>query len=660
MISRECVGVLRAYGSRGPQVGRRQADLHRMGLLRLPLVGILLLCFQGAQAAAGAVSTDLLATEVNPKASLLRAREELRSSQVSHGPAARLQAALSGARGAAALGLRSEVTELLAIARAEASRSPSPDALALIPAVDAESLIDEGAVGACETAIREARVHRPSVLDPLAGALVDELVATTQSLCLKRWAEAEIGFRQAMEVYKTHGLIIRQAATSIGMSYIYDALRDPAAAIRERSASYALVEHLDAPYMKSWLGWRLALSKVIQGKYDEAESLFSGAGSLAKAIGDETGDVLCQQGLALVAIGRKEWAAASRLLLNVQPKLKLSSNLERWAAGQAYLANALAHQGVTELDGYLGPAKSVIDQLPPGSPKVEILTQQAEAMRAAGHHERASALFEEIGGIERTLFQRARENQVAYLAVRYELDKRQADVSRLMLQSQLGQAKEQRLLAVLALAAVTVLSGAYFLIAQVRQRRHFAKLALVDALTGAPNRRAILDHVSNLANSGQDAVVAMIDIDHFKRVNDSFGHDVGDEVLRAFYQAATAAQPIGERIGRVGGEEWLLVCEGHDAEIAKSAFRRIRERLHSRPIPGLPVGHLVTYSMGVAPLFPGRAVSDVLCAADRALYVAKAAGRDRLIVEAVATTESPPLTPDERGALHSGHRIEET
>ena len=123
----------------------------------------------------------------------------------------------------------------------------------------------------------------------------------------------------------------------------------------------------------------------------------------------------------------------------------------------------------------------------------------------------------------------------------------------------------------------------------------------------------------------------MVDLDHFKRVNDTWGHDAGDRVLRAFAEAAAATLRSQDRLGRYGGEEWLLVSPGAGAAELQAIFRRLRERFAAMPIEGLPQPHGLSFSMGGAPDHPGCASIDALITeADRRLYRAKNEGRDRL------------------------------
>lgn len=151
------------------------------------------------------------------------------------------------------------------------------------------------------------------------------------------------------------------------------------------------------------------------------------------------------------------------------------------------------------------------------------------------------------------------------------------------------------------------------------------KLARSDPLTGLPNRRALDDQLpremARALRSGCDLCLAIIDVDHFKAYNDTYGHLAGDRVLRECAAAWDGALRGEDTILRFGGEEFLVVlpdCGGTDAAA-------ILERLRA----ATPEGQ--TCSVGVAVWTPGESVDELVARADKALYAAKAAGRDRLV-----------------------------
>jgi len=159
-----------------------------------------------------------------------------------------------------------------------------------------------------------------------------------------------------------------------------------------------------------------------------------------------------------------------------------------------------------------------------------------------------------------------------------------------------------------------------------------------DALTGLYNRARMQQLLSqayeaSLAASTPAYAVALIDLDHFKRTNDTLGHRAGDAVLRAFARAAHAALREGDVIARWGGEEFLILLRGKEAASqALTIAQRLQQQLRHRAlVPVLP-SLRVTYSCGVAQPLPGESLDQLLARADRALYRAKAGGRDRCVL----------------------------
>jgi diguanylate cyclase (GGDEF)-like protein len=170
--------------------------------------------------------------------------------------------------------------------------------------------------------------------------------------------------------------------------------------------------------------------------------------------------------------------------------------------------------------------------------------------------------------------------------------------------------------------------------------------ASTDALTGLPNARAaretIMRLVAHAARTSEDLTVVLFDLDHFKQINDTYGHAKGDEVLAAVGDRAASVLRTSDIAARLGGEEFLLVLpatpQGGGAEVAE----KVRTELASIRVPG--VDRTITASFGVS-TFPheGLEPDALLRTADRALYRAKSEGRDRVCVASKAAA-SPLLT----------------
>ena len=164
-----------------------------------------------------------------------------------------------------------------------------------------------------------------------------------------------------------------------------------------------------------------------------------------------------------------------------------------------------------------------------------------------------------------------------------------------------------------------------------------------DHLTQAGNRRAFSEalrlEICRTRRYGSPLGVAVVDLDHFKRTNDTWGHAGGDEVLRDFVRRARRILREGDSLFRLGGEEFVLLLPCTDLDGAAAAAERLLAALRESPVPFLDTSIPVAASVGVATLEPAdRDAEDLLARADSALYVAKASGRDRVV-------SAPPLAP---------------
>jgi two-component system cell cycle response regulator len=171
------------------------------------------------------------------------------------------------------------------------------------------------------------------------------------------------------------------------------------------------------------------------------------------------------------------------------------------------------------------------------------------------------------------------------------------------------------------------------------------EMALIDPLTGLYNQRYLMRHLRGLLESGQNHEIAvlMIDVDHFKSVNDEFGHATGDQALRAVADVLRGNTRVFDSLARYGGEEFVVVMPGTGAADAALAAERLRSAVEATPCtwaPGKPSG--LTVSIGVACIaqHPGTPEA-LLHAADLALYAAKRAGRNRA---EIAAPGAPPPT----------------
>jgi diguanylate cyclase (GGDEF)-like protein len=179
--------------------------------------------------------------------------------------------------------------------------------------------------------------------------------------------------------------------------------------------------------------------------------------------------------------------------------------------------------------------------------------------------------------------------------------------------------------------------------------RTLEQIALTDMLTGLANKRALADAMrrdfARAERSGTSIAMVILDLDHFKHVNDTYGHAVGDEVLREVGRAVSAGLRSGDISGRFGGEEFVLILPGATVDGGKLVAERLRRNIEAVAIKTGSTVLRVTASFGVAAVSgPGTAdlADATLKRADDALYRAKHEGRNRVCVATLPLPSAPP------------------
>ena len=180
----------------------------------------------------------------------------------------------------------------------------------------------------------------------------------------------------------------------------------------------------------------------------------------------------------------------------------------------------------------------------------------------------------------------------------------------------------------ITIAVISSFAFAFSLITN-RQRDQLLQLASKDPLTGAGNRRSLDakldDVVNNRRRNGIAASMLLIDLDHFKKVNDVHGHRFGDQILKQITDIVNLRIRVTDSLYRIGGEEFVVVLEGQNAERAKHLAEQLRTLVHENE---LAPDRSVTISLGVAELVADETANDWMHRADEALYEAKRAGRN--------------------------------
>lgn len=180
--------------------------------------------------------------------------------------------------------------------------------------------------------------------------------------------------------------------------------------------------------------------------------------------------------------------------------------------------------------------------------------------------------------------------------------------------------------------------------------------ARTDRLSGLLNRGGfedrLADIVADAAPKGLPVALVLADLDHFKAVNDTYGHMVGDRVIELFAKKLKSAAEARFAIARIGGEEFAIAMPGYNLTAARLYAETVRASFQGKALPGLPADVRFTASFGISEALPGETLNEVLTRADEALYEAKAMGRNCVRVRAPQPTLVPPGAANRRRYRH--------
>jgi diguanylate cyclase (GGDEF)-like protein len=261
--------------------------------------------------------------------------------------------------------------------------------------------------------------------------------------------------------------------------------------------------------------------------------------------------------------------------------------------------------------------------------------ERAQAYAAAERwHEAFVARGDQLA-LQRALGEKAREEQGARLRVQFDAERKEAE-NRALLRQSAAAARIRRLqVAVLALSAVIIAALVLLAVRQLRNARRLRATALTDELTGLPNRRhlwRVADDQARVARrQGAGFAVLAMDIDRFKAINDTHGHDAGDVVLRRVAEGVRRSLREVDTVGRVGGEEFVAVLPGAGTAAAAEVAERLRASVEALDFSDLHPALSVTLSVGATVWRAEDAgVAATLKRADESLYRAKSLGRNRV------------------------------
>lgn len=417
---------------------------------------------------------------------------------------------------------------------------------------------------------------------------------------------------------------------------------DPEASVELLKRALQLLGEAPTRFRRSIVEWELGNAYNTRQRHEAALPHLRTAAALSRQIDDTAGLAAANLSIATALLGLQRPAEALPLLREARRQLAALDDSYRMPKLAGLTIEALARLKRPEVLQEIHAARRWDNDTQEGNNRATLLRAMALGYASAQQYEAAYKEMTRAREHEKAAAASARDDQLRHLQTRYDTARRDAENAELRLRSQTAQLElqsqlaNQRMLWAAVITLSTLLLGAgYFGRRALQRRRVLSDLAMRDELTGQPNRRAIMAYARAQFDQGRQLDVpmtlALIDLDHFKRVNDTWGHAVGDAALRGFVKAVSGGLRHQDRLGRWGGEEFLLVMPGTTGAELPLVFERLRSLFSRAGIEGLPVPHGLTFSMGAAELSADDVDLDAFIArADRQLYEAKAAGRNAL------------------------------
>lgn len=456
--------------------------------------------------------------------------------------------------------------------------------------------------------------------------------------------------RRSIAIYETLGLQPRVLTVTNSVAILYNRMGDYEHARQYFEAS--LRWQTEQGLTRERLITQHNLGRVHENlrEWDAAQRAFEIVLGLSREIGYRRGEAYAQRGLASVRNARAAHAEAMSLLDRAEQLQRETPDLRLHA--QILLQRGIALRGLNRAGESAAVLQRALEIFRQAESLAEIAASHGELSRslaAAGDWRGAFDQQVQFKAASDGLLKRQLDERFATLRVEFDTEakvrenvllQRENAAAEAALEQGRRAARPQAVVLVLLLLLAGLLGWLAW--RHRRASREMRQLALTDELTGLPNRRSVLAQLDELlARPGAGCTLLIADLDNFKSINDAYGHLVGDEVLRAVTVALSEVARAPVVLGRLGGEEFVLLLPDADEAAALALARRLLAQVREVDVGRWLGERRLSVSIGIAVSIAGDTVGRVLRRADLALYSAKAGGRDRLAVSPALTPEAP-------------------
>jgi len=453
------------------------------------------------------------------------------------------------------------------------------------------------------------------------------------------YAAGMADLKRAQALYEQLGMPYHAVTTLNGIAILYNRMGDYAQArdIYIQALKAQRAAGLDREITVTLHNLGRAYERLQE--WEAAREAFTSSLALARKLSYTRAEAYALRGLAAVADATGDLQGALQTLERASDLQRRTPDMRLRAQIQLVRGSVLARLGrYSESIAALEEAAEAFEdsdalaELAAAHSRLADVHAQLHNWRAAYQHQsQAKATSEK-------LLRNQLDQRFATLKVEFDTAAKEKENELLLRENQaneraLAQGRRVRQLqgAVIALTAMLAFLLATLAVHQRRSTLRMRELAMTDELTGAPNRRCVLGRLEALLarEDTPSCAILIVDIDHFKSINDLHGHSAGDEVLRKVAGTLRAAVQEPAFFGRLGGEEFLIVLPEADLDRALAAAERFREHILSIDTSQWCVDREhITASIGVTLSVPGDTPSTMLSRADAALYTAKRSGRN--------------------------------
>ncbi|MCB1998751.1 MAG: GGDEF domain-containing protein, partial [Rhodoferax sp.] len=404
-------------------------------------------------------------------------------------------------------------------------------------------------------------------------------------------------YRMTLQAQQRAGLKRELVVTWHNLGRVNEQLADWPAAEEAFRQTLALARELRYARGEAYGLRGLAALANAKGDATQALAQLDAAQALQRGVADERlrGQILLQRGVAL-----------GRLARSAEARAALQEALQIFEQAQSTRERASTHEAMAALHAAQGQWREAYAQL-------DAFKRLSDSLLQRQVDERFAALKLQVDS----------SSEAQHLRL---LQREQAAMTRALTQEKAAGQLRNGVIAIGLIGALLLAALAWRL---RRAGQAMRRLAHTDELTGLPNRRDVLARLEAWLARGTPCALLIIDLDHFKRINDTHGHPAGDAVLRAAAEVLRVEGAPPAAAGRLGGEEFALVLPAADGDQAAAVAERLRAAVQALDLQHVVPGGPVTTSVGLTLSQPGDGLSDLLRRADRALYRAKANGRNR-------------------------------